>query len=489
MDRLSSHYSDEVRLPTLRDVATPVFRYRRIAALIFLGAVAATLVAAALPSRTYEAHMKILVKRERLDAIVSSERQSLSAAPIEISESELNSEVELLTSRDLLEQVAKASGLEAKDVNGIADPAARLDRTVRRLRGALQVEPIRKTTLILVTYRSPDPQLAARVLDQLSTLYLAKHLAVHRPAGAQQFFSDQAKRYHDELRGAEANLNAFVAREHVVNASGERETTLLKLAEFEAGLHQTDASIADTTRRLTALDAEIASTPTRQVTQVRDGGNLEVVRKLKAQILELEMKRTDLLQKFTPQYLPVVQLDTQLRELRDALADTQQSPLKDETTDQNPTYQWLRNERARVRTEGDALQARADATRRTIAEYETKARRLDAQNVDQQELIRAVKTAEENYQLYQRKQEEARISDELDRSRIANVALAEPPTVPQTSQSRRSLILLVGLFGATFCSLTAAYTLHALNPYFYTPDEVYRVLDVPVLASLPVAAE
>jgi uncharacterized protein involved in exopolysaccharide biosynthesis len=206
-------------------------------------------------------------------------------------------------------------------------------------------------------------------------------------------------------------------------------------------------------------------------------------------VLQQELKRNQLLQKFTPQYPPVVQAEAEIRQLQAAIADAEQAPLRDETTDQNPTYQWLANERARVRTERDALLARAGATRRSVAEYRERARLLDAKSVQQQELIRAVKTAEENYQLYQRKQEEARISDELDRTRIANVALAEAPSVPQSARSPRLLILFGGTAAALLLGVAVAYLLHAMNPYFRTPDEVYRVLDVPVLASLPAAGD
>jgi uncharacterized protein involved in exopolysaccharide biosynthesis len=182
-------------------------------------------------------------------------------------------------------------------------------------------------------------------------------------------------------------------------------------------------------------------------------------------------------------------VETELRQLRDALAETERDPLRDETTDRNPTYEWLTSERARVRAEHDALEARAAAIRRTVAEYHERASHLDEQNLQQQELLRAVKTAEENLLLYQRKQEEARISDELDRTRIANVSLAEPPGVPQTSRSSRPTILLGGAFAALAFSLAGAYTRHALNPHFRTPDEVRRVLDIPVLASLPAALD
>jgi uncharacterized protein involved in exopolysaccharide biosynthesis len=212
---------------------------------------------------------------------------------------------------------------------------------------------------------------------------------------------------------------------------------------------------------------------------------VDAVRNLRAQILQLEIKRNDLLQKFTPQYPPVVQLEAELGQLQHALTASEQAPLTDQVTDQNPTHQWLRSESARVRTERDALAARAAAIRRTVAEYRERVRRLDAQAIEQQALLRDVKVAEDNVALYQRKQEEARISDALDRTRIANVAVAEPPAV--SNRSIRALILLIGGAAAIVLSLGAAYLLHALNPRFRTPDEVHRVLDVPVLASLPAA--
>ena len=232
------------------------------------------------------------------------------------------------------------------------------------------------------------------------------------------------------------------------------------------------------------MRAEMKTTPDREVTLISSSGNVELVRKLRSQVLELEIKRSDMLQKFTAQYPPVVQLQDDLTRLRQALASAEQTPLRDETTNQNQTHQWLRNEAARIKTEHDALRARARAIRRTVADYRARARRLEAQSVTQQQLLSAAKEARDNYQLYRRKQEEARISDALDHTRIANVVVVDPPSVPQSSQSLRPLILLLGGLAAVALSLGAAYFLNALDPRFRTPQEVYQVLDVPVLAAL-----
>jgi uncharacterized protein involved in exopolysaccharide biosynthesis len=491
------HEELSLQLPTRRDLVRPLFLYYRAASMTFVLVLVLTVTAVALQPRMYTAEMKILVRRERVDPIMTSDPRVLSLAPGEVSEAELYSEVELLQSRDLLERVVLDTGLHRKggspgQAAGIAaNPSSRaVARAIGALRAHLHVQPLRKTRLISVTYRAAEAQLAARVLDRLASLYLEKHLEVHRPEGAHRFFTQQAEWLQQELRSAGGRLHAFTEREQVISAAAEKDSTLQRLSEFEAGLEQTQAAIADASRRLGSIQAEAASTPNRQVTAIRNAANVERVRELKSEILQREITRNDMLQKFTPQYPPVMRLEEELSQLRAALTSAEHAPLRDETTDQNPTHQWLRNEAARVRTEHDALLARASATRHTIADYRERARRLEALDIEQQELLRAVKTAEENYSLYRRKQEEARISDALDRRRIANVAVAEAPAVPQApGASRRGMFLLGGGVMALVLSVGITYLLHAFNPRFRTPDEVIQVLDVPVLAALPAPAE
>jgi uncharacterized protein involved in exopolysaccharide biosynthesis len=483
-----------LQLPTPRELVRPVFRYRGAVAGTFLLVLAITIAYVARQPRVYVAEMKILVKRERVDPIVTSDLRASAPLPADISEAELYSEVELLKSRDLLERVVLETGLHRTDnrtagptpVQSSFPPAAAVAEAVSGLRASLDVEPVRRTSLISVAYHAPDPQLAARVLDRLAALYLQKHLTVHRPVGAHQFFTEQAARLQQELRNAEGRVRTFTQEEQVVSPADEKASALKLLSEFESAVEQTEASVADATRRLRSINAELGATPDRQVTQIRNAANVEIVRSLRSKILEIDIKRNELLQRFAPAYPPVMRLGEELDQLRDALASAEQLPLRDETTDRNPTYQWLRNEAARVRTERAALLARGAATRRTIAAYRARARHLESLDIEQQDLIRAVKAAEESYLLYQRKQEETRIADALDRTRIANVALAEAPTVPQApTASRRGVFLLAGGVLAFVMSVGVAYLRNLVNPCFRTPDDVCQVLDVPVLASLP----
>ena len=477
------------QLPTLRQLVIPLFRHRMAVVMTFAVVAAAAALAIVLMPREYTAEMKLLVNRERADTIMTANAQAAGAVPAEISEGELYGEVELIQSREVLERVVGAIGIDRllpPDQHGSEPAAARMAAAVKMVRDDLTVEPLRKTTMIRVAYQSQDPQLAAQVLKQLSTVYLEKHLAVRRPAGAYDFFTQQAQRYTEELETAQQALSAFADREQVVAATTEKEIMLRKQNEFESDLDRTEATIADLSRRLGEIDQQIRSTPDRQITQVRDAGNIEMLRGLKNDILKLEIARSDMLTKFTSAYPPVVRLEEQLAQLREAQARAEQTPLRDETTDQNPTWQWLRNEAARVRTERAALIAKAASLKRTVADYTARAARLDRQSVEEGELQREVKIAEENQTLYRRKQEEARVSDALDRTRIANVAIAESPVVPHMpSGSHRGLLLVAALLLAAFLSICMAHLLEVLAPAFHTGDEVTRLLDIPVLATTP----
>jgi len=191
------------------------------------------------------------------------------------------------------------------------------------------------------------------------------------------------------------------------------------------------------------------------------------------------------LTKYQPTYALVQEIDKQIADTRASITAEESRPIREETTDRNPTFAWINEELAKSRADYSALQARAAAMQAIVYKYEVKARQLDEKGIVQQDLLRAVKTDEENYLLYQRKREEARMTDALDRTRILNVAVAEQPGVPSFPSNSPWTSLVVGCLLAVTVSLGAAFTLEYFDPYFRTPAEVFTELNIPVLAAVP----
>jgi uncharacterized protein involved in exopolysaccharide biosynthesis len=490
------------RLPTLRDIATPIFRHPKLVVLTFLALLSSTVVGIILLPKDYQAKMKIFVKRERVDAAVSPGRDAVMSTTSEVTEEELNSEVELLKSRDLLEKVVVSCNLQdsrsshfwdrllptaaASESADGKDTAKKISLAVLALESKLQIEPLKKTDLIQVTYDSPDPQLAARVLRTLGSLYLEKTVEVHRPPGAFEFFQAESQHYDQELQTAEAQLTKFDHDKGVADPQLEKQIALQKLSEFEATYNSTQVAIKETEKRSRVVEDQLASTPAQTVSQVRSSENQFLMQQLKTTLLELQLKRTALLEKFKPDYRPVQEVQEQIDETIDTINRAQNSPALEETKDRNPSYEWLQAELTKSNAELASLHARADETLGVIRQYRAQLGMIDVNGAAQENLLREVKEAEGNDLLYKQKREEARISDALDRQRIVNVAIAEAATVPALpAHARLAVILLLGILLACLVSPGVAFAVDYFDPSLRTPDELRDILQIPVLAALP----
>jgi uncharacterized protein involved in exopolysaccharide biosynthesis len=468
--------------PTLRDVAAILFRQRAVIVGAFVVILASVLFSGILAPK-YQAQMKLLVRRERVDPVVTSQQNTAQFGRAEVTEAEINSEVELLNSQDLLRKVVIATSLQSDERGG--DQEIKIARAVRHLAKRLNIEPLRKTNIISVTYESSNPERAAKVLNSVETFYLEKHLEVHRPSGEFKFFDQQTEQYRNGLKTAETRLSNFTREEGVVSAQLERDITLQKLSDFDSSGKQAEAAIAETDQRIRALETQRASLDPRMTTQVRKSDNPQLLQQIKSTLLNLELKRTELLAKFEPSYRPVQELEKQIADTKAMIASEESAPVREETTDENPTYQWVNSELAKARTELSGLKARAATTQLIVEKYRQGARQLQEQSVVQQDLLRATKTEEDNYLLYLRKEEEARIADALDKRGILNVAVAEQPTVPALPARSTWLYALMGIALAGTGSIGLAFTTDFLDPSFRTPGEVMKALDSPVLAALP----
>jgi uncharacterized protein involved in exopolysaccharide biosynthesis len=490
------------RVPTLRDIVTPLFRHRKLVLWTFLGLVAVTVLGVILLPKDYQAQMQILVKHDRVDPAVSPERDVAVGNPGDVTEEELNTEVELLKSRDLLKKVVVACDLQESQPNALWSrlfPRAaahgrdegpgdvkKISQAVSTLENKLQIEPLNQTHLIQIKYDSHNPQQAARVLDVLGGLYLEKTVALHSSPGAFKFFQKESQQYDQELRRAETQLMDFDRDKGVTDPEVEKQIALQKLADFEANFSATQVAIKETEKRIRAVEEQLATTPSQTTSQIHTAENPYLMQQLKTTLLNLQLKRSQLLEKFEPDYRPVQVVQEQIEQTLSAIAKAESSPLRDETTDRNPSYEWLRSELTKSTADLAGLHARAAETQSIIGHYRAQLNKVDVDGTRQQDLAREVKEAERNYLLYVQKREEARIGDALDRQRIVNVAIAEAPTVPALpAHPHWALTLLLGTLLAGLVAPALAFVADHFDPSVRTPDELAKTMQIPVLAVLP----
>jgi uncharacterized protein involved in exopolysaccharide biosynthesis len=229
--------------------------------------------------------------------------------------------------------------------------------------------------------------------------------------------------------------------------------------------------------------------PERTTTQVRVADNPELMKALKASLLDLELKRTQFLTKFEPNHRLVQELDQQIAQAKTAIAAEMLAPLRDETTDKNPNYEWAKAELQRAQVQLQGLEAKATATGAQETAYRAMARQMGEDALTQDGLQSTEKAALDNYLLFVKKREEARVDDALDQRGIVNIAIAERPVAPPLPVWSASMLLMIGFLVAGVSGVSAAFMADYLDPAFRTPDELMTYLSAPVLASLPKAGK
>ena len=455
--------------------------------LTLFGTIAAiTISLAVLLPNQYQSRMRILVKNARADVVITPERTNSSNTNGEVTETQINSEIALLTSKDLLEQVVRQCELDKQiSFSFWSKNVPPVERAVLQLEKDLEIGATRKADIIEISYTSRSPELAAAVLKTLANLYLEKHLKLHRPPGTYEFFQTQTSQFGAQLQDVEGDLESFQKRKNFVSLEQEKQLNLQKMAEARSRYLESVGSVKDATERIAKLQQQLSQLPLRVATQSRSLPNQYSLERLGTMLAELKNRRTELLTKFLPEDRLVKEIDQQIKDTTAALEENKKATSIEQSSDINPLRQALETELARARLEVAGQKARRDDLLQQVEQYRAVLTRLEEATKEHGDLSRQVNEVEGNYQLYARKQEEARIADELDQKKITNVSLAETPVVQRApAKPNRRLTLALGLFLALFVSSCAILVAELWRDTIHTPRELEILAGVPVIATL-----
>lgn len=418
----------------------------------------------------YEAELRLMLKKSAGPGVASSLNGQM--GPSGVSEADVQAEIELLKSRELYEESGRQTGVIAER----AKPRE-VALAVAGIEQSLKITQVGKTNIISVKYTAPEPGTAAAIPNALAELYLKKHIALHSSDEAAQFFSDQTGIYQRQLEAAQTALTRFRQTGDVSLLQDQKQAYLRRATDLEAAMQEADSSMRDLEQRMLILERQRDAQPATVETGSRVARGSATVEKLKALLIDLGNKRTELLTKYDPNYRLVKEVDQQITDARAALERESAPQVVDRTNAPNPLRQSLESEVLRVQSQMAGLKARRSALARDLADYRFRQTRLESATANHNDLERAVKIAEENFLMYQRKLEEARLAEALDKQRLLNVAILEKAAVPVIAASQhRTYLLLFGFLAAAFLSLAGAFVADYLERHLPTKETLVQAV-------------
>lgn len=376
----------------------------------------------------------------------------------------LQTQIQVLKSDKLAWRTIEELGLaETPDFRGRQadqpDPEKAKLGLIEVFRSRLIVQLVPRTRMLLVSFESPDPRLAAKVASTLVNGYVdynfrEKYDATRQVSG---FMEQQLDELKAKVEKSQQLLVKYERQHEIVNTSEKQNVQEQMLSEIS--------------RDLTNAQSERIQKESvyRQVlgnrSQVAALTHSELLQKLEEKAAELRGQYTDVAAQYGPKFPRTLRLEQQVSEYQAQI-----------TREQNRVIDRMRNDY-------NAAASRERLAAREFARQKEQLGKLNQLLVQHNILQREFESNQQLYQSLLQRLKDATVSAGLRSANIHVVDSALPPSTPV--RPRKALNLALGLLGGLVLGVVVAFAQEGLDRSVNSPEQIENLLFAPALAVIP----
>jgi capsular exopolysaccharide synthesis family protein len=479
----------------LLDRLAVLYRYRAVAASVFVLSALAVVLQGYTAVAMYRAQARVLIEDERSTAIpgLTSPETTFYEDP----EPYYQTQYKILKGRDLVRRVVQRLHLENNpEFNGRAPvsrtPISFFDDLKARVRsllftapppsapepdetpdesalvdafiGRLSVQPVPGSRLVDVTFESEHPEFAAQAVNALVDEYVAQNLEVKLQSTQNmiEWLDKELGNQQKKVEESERALAEYRDKENALSLDDKQNIIGARLNQLN------DAVIRAKTAR---VQKEALYNQVRSLEPGAAGDTLPAIAQnaqliaIRSHLTDLQRDRVKLSERYGDKHPEILKVNA-------AIQDTQRQ---------------LQMETAKV------LQTIKNDYETAVLEEQTLSRNLDAAKADASDLSRKginygmmEREAKSNRQVYEallQRENELRVSSNSRANNVRVVDHAEVPKAPANTSGRRSWLMAIGL--GLGLAVAVAFALDYMNDTVKTPEDVARHLKLPFLGLVP----
>ena len=283
-----------------------------------------------------------------------------------------------------------------------------------------------------------------------------------------------------------SDCRAFADAEGIVAPKDEIAATVRTVGEISSSLREVNNSTSGTEERIRAIRDQIASQPEvvkrSQFVEINP-----VITQLSTQLVDREVDRVTLLRKYTDK-------DRHVRDNSEEIADLKaniETELRDRPTvvahqlfRTNP----IREERLRTLLDLESSLREMRARQAMLDEEMSRANRrlitLRQKSIEFDRLDEEVKNRRETYELYVKREQEARISQAMDEQKLVNIDVVQRPALPLPRSDTQRVSVALSIIAGLTVGIAGAFGREYMSRSLRTESDVGRHLRLPLLASI-----
>jgi len=513
--------STEEKIPeqSVRDICNVLFRHQRKFILFFLIVMVPVTLWTFIAPEIYQSNAKLLVRLGRESVTLDP---TATTGPVNLvdqsRENEVKSEIEILKSQELVENVvdalgasvflklndavrnfpgrvalktssnirpAEGSSIRSLDGLPVGKRLTDRDKAILEISKNLQIEALKNSSIISISFKAKDRKLAQETIEKLITFYLEKHISVHRTPGSYEFFTEQTDQLRGTLIQAEDNLRELKNKTGIASLEEQRSVLLKRMGDLQRELEETEADLVASKAKVETLQKTLAGLPETLVVQETTGHVNPGADLMRDRLSGLQIKELELLSKFTENSNPVREIRRQISEAKALLAQeerTRTQVTKGLNEAHKQTQMALLAEKATV----SSLQSKLKELQAQLRNARNDRTAINNNETQLGKVQRDMAVQEVTYRKYYEKLEQARMDHALEVGKISNISVVQPPTYPAKPISPiKSIVLGLGLLLGIMGGAGLAFFFEFIDHSFKKPEDVEKRLELPTLAAIP----
>ncbi|MEB3210063.1 MAG: polysaccharide biosynthesis tyrosine autokinase [Leptolyngbyaceae bacterium] len=451
------------------------------------GVFALTLLSAALLTAltepVYRASAKLLIETDRSSTLtgLTSQQDAGELESLSSKSEPLTTQAEIIKSPPVAEATVAALDIRNEQGN-LVSPWSIL--------GDLVVRPVAGADVLEISYESPDPVLAAAVVNQIVEDYQDKNVEMNKAeaAAAREFILAELPKTELRLFEAEAALRQFKEENNILVLSEEASAAVSTLTNLDQNITATRTELEDISAQAAGLRNRVGMSSDQAIamsTLSQAPGVQEALVQLQTVQSELSAERA----RFRPGHPAIAELEREEASLSALLDERIQQVLgRSETVSPGNLQlgdlkQGLISDFVRLEIQRIGLNRRLGELLAAQNSLQGRSRKLPSLEENLRQLERQLEASQTTYETLLSRLQEIQVAENQSIGNSQLISEAVPPGNP-VSPNKKLNMAAGGVVG-TFLAIAAAFLIDLLDRSIKTIKDARRAFGYPLLGIIP----
>ncbi|MGP8306058.1 GumC family protein [Vibrio sp. YIC-376] len=339
-------------------------------------------------------------------------------------------------------------------------------RALQVFREQLEIEPVRNTQMVKISFRSADPILATKIANAVGQAYIDANFEAKLVVtqNAATWLTNNSQKLEELLRTSEQVLQEFLLQEGLIDINGIDDIYATELEELNRKLN-TAVNNRIEAQSLIELLKRKSSQSLDSLLSIEEFANQAQIRDLKLSEAQAQKNLSELAQRYGPKHDRMVQAKAQLNSI------------------QTRTQQLIREISFSKQQDLLAAKSQEDMLRAELERKKVEFQSLGSKKARYDQLKREVESNRDLYEAFLSREKETSATSDYKNVTARFTDKAIIPLFPIAPQ-RMKLVLIATIFGfAIGCALVII--LETLNEVIRSDSDVQEKLGVTCLGMIP----